>query len=53
MAFPVFLVFKISPGEVPRTTLQEKIHGEIWDLILLSNLCAMPPPPPPHQLILI
>ena len=54
MAFPAFLGFKISTGEVPWITLQEEIHGEIWDLILLSNLCATPPPPPSsHQLILI
>ena len=27
----------------PRTTLQERIHGKILDLIILSNLCANHP----------
>ena len=53
--FSCILGFQNFPGGGgPRTTLQEEIHGEIKDFILLSNLCATPPPPPPsHQLILI
>ena len=32
----------LSRGRSP--SLQEETHGEIWDLILLSNLSATPPP---------
>ena len=54
MASPAFLVFKISPKEAPRTTLQEEMHGEILDLILLfiktlrhAATRSAPPPRPP------
>ena len=52
MASPAFLGFQNFPGGAPPPAqppykIQEEIHGQILDLIHLSNLCATPPPPPP------
>ena len=47
--FSCILGFQNFPGGGPRTTLQEQIHGEILDLIILSNLCATPTSPPPSS----
>ena len=40
LVFFCFFFFLISPGEAPRTTLQEEIFREILDLILFYSTSA-------------
>ena len=51
MGSPAFLVSKISPGEAPRTTLQEEIHGGNFGshfIYSIKPLRHAAPPAPAH-----
>ena len=40
---PTWLFLHSLFSKFPRTPIQEDIHGEILDLIILSNLCVTTP----------